>query len=476
MNWRPAELAWVAHRRRWWLIAPAALGLGAGLLGGQLLPPVYRASTLIMAEQQRLPNDYVKATVTTSLQDRLKSIEQQVVSRENLLELIDAMKLYPQLRESPPEAAVERARRDITIQMLGQTTFRIYYRGAAATLVADTANRIAEQFIRDTLAARERQARTTSSFLETELDAMRLRLEEQEDRIAQFKQAHLGQLPEQREAIFRSIEQLQAKLRINFDSADKLELKGLILRGNPEAAATEAPPDAPRRLALLRQELADLRARYTDLHPDVIRTQAAIERVEDEIAAAPAALVAPAPATAQTELEALREQQRLLGVERQRILAAIAANPARLENIPRVEQELLILTRDYENIESSYRSLLSKGIDARLAENLEKRRQDEQFTVLERAVPPAAAYFPNPFLFAAAGLLLGGGVGAGLALLREQADQTYAGADELRRDFPAVPLLATVPLLGSDVRLGRGYYPEDPRVQPASRSSARRPA
>lgn len=464
---RLSELLWVAYRRRWWLILPALIGLAGGYTASRLLPPAYRASTLIMAEQQRPSNEYVKNTVTTTLQDRLKSIEQQIVNRENLVELITTLDLYPEIRrQASLEAAVERARRDITIQMLGQNTFRIHYRGGQPALVARAANTLADQIIRDTLEARERQARTTSSFLETELDDMRRRLEEQENRIALFKQAHMGQLPEQREAILRSLEQLQTSLRINFDAMDKAELRKLILQREaaqaPPAAVAPAPVPIAERVQKLREELADLRSRYTELHPDVVRAQEALRRLEAEAAAAPppprpAATVDP---VVKAEVAAVDQQMAMLQIERRRILGDIGTLQARLENIPRLEQELQSLTRDYDNIQSSYQSLLGKRIDARLAENLEKRRQDEQFTVLEKAVAPSAPYSPNLLLLLTGGLLVGAFAGVGLVVLREQTDQTYSDAEMLRKDFPAVPLLATVPLLGTDVKLGRGYYPD----------------
>jgi len=114
-----------------------------------------------------------------------------------------------------------------------------------------------------------------------------------------------------------------------------------------------------------------------------------------------------------------------------------------------VEQELLSLSRDYDNIKKSYDELLTKRIEARLAENLEKSRQGEQFTILEKAVPPADPYAPNPLLFLAGGLVLGTLLGLGAALVREQTQSTYADAESLASAFPAVPILATIPVFTS---------------------------
>ena len=103
------------------------------------------------------------------------------------------------------------------------------------------------------------------------------------------------------------------------------------------------------------------------------------------------------------------------------------------------------MTRDYDNIKKSYDELLTKRIDARLAENLEKSRQMGQFTILERAVPPTDPYAPNPLLFLAGGLAFGALLGLTAATLREQTDATYVDGEALQAAFPGVPVLATIP-------------------------------
>jgi uncharacterized protein involved in exopolysaccharide biosynthesis len=136
---------------------------------------------------------------------------------------------------------------------------------------------------------------------------------------------------------------------------------------------------------------------------------------------------------------------RSLRAERERILGDTARVQGRLENVPRIEQELLSLTRDYDNIRRSYESLLDKRLNARLYENLEKSQQAERFTILERALPPAGPYRPNKLLVLGLGLVLGGLAGLLAALLREHTDTTYSDAESLQQAFPGLPLLATIP-------------------------------
>lgn len=464
------ELLRVAYQRRWWLVVPVLLGATGGLVAHQTLPPSYRASTLIMAEGARVPHEYVKPTVTSNAAERLKTVEQIVTSRDVLVPMIDGLGLYRQVRaEHGLERAVQRARRDVTIQMLGPSVLRIHFRAGEPELAARGANWITDRFIRDNLASREKQASGTTSFLAAEVTEMRKRLDEQQARITAFKSRHMGQLPEERETLLRSQESLQAELRITLDALDQAELRHLIAQretGSAGAAGAATSGGGGRegggdRLSEARAELAELQARYTDLHPDVIRARRRVEELESQATAPPGPRAQDRPAAVSRrspEAAAAERAQEMLQAERERILRDIAGLQARLDAIPRVEQELTALTRDYENVSASYQSLLARRIDAQLAENLERRRQDEQFTVLERAVPPLTPYFPNLLLMLVIGTCGGGLLGIAAAALREQTDQTYTDADSLQRAFPGLPVLATIPLIRGTARDEPGYH------------------
>ena len=291
-----SDLARAVWRRRVWFLVPLLLGLAGGVGALRELPKTYRAVTTVLVEAQKVPADYVKPTIATSIEERLRTIEPQIKNRDNLARIIHEMDLYPELtRQGFLEGAIARARRDLTIQLQGNT-FRIYFEGREPVQAARTANRVAESFIESNLTLRASQAQGTSSFLETELEKTKSRLEVQEAKIAEFKRQNLGDLPEQRDTNLRSVEQLQTKLEINMDALDKAETRRLLLqsqmaelrnqqsgsRRSTLAALGVAPaaPDQPSRLDQLRAQLAELRARYTDRHPDVIRTRAEIAQLE----------------------------------------------------------------------------------------------------------------------------------------------------------------------------------------------------
>lgn len=448
-----ANLAW---KRRFWLLIPLILGGAAALLAIRLIPPQYRASTMILVESQKIPTDYVRPTVTTTLSERLRTIEQQITNRENLERIIDELGLYPEeLAEFGPERTLAFARRDLELSVIGASVFRIYFTSKDAQKAADTANRVGELFIEENLKRRADEARNTSSFLEEELESLKLTLEEQEHVVSQFRLNYAGRLPSDREANHQAIDQLQSRLEITRDSIDRGELRLLVLGDQIEEHQAGIPiakdPGEVDRLQEAREDLLKMRSQYTDRHPDVIRLQREIERLEEERASEARAdlpsIVVPKDrrlAALEAERDALDLELERLREDRADIVASLRRYQSNLESIPKVEQELLQRTRDYENLQNSYESLLAKGMEARLSENLERKRQSEQFTILEKAIPPSESFWPDRRMLMLAGLGLGGAIGLLLSLWREQVDQSYRTKAELHSAFPNIPILGVV--------------------------------
>jgi len=126
----------------------------------------------------------------------------------------------------------------------------------------------------------------------------------------------------------------------------------------------------------------------------------------------------------------------------------------RIENIPKREQELMSLRRDYETIKETYDSLMERKINAGIAENLETRQKSERFRILDPANYPQKPVKPNRLKILALGLMLGLGLGAGLALLREQTDDTFHSADEVKALFE-IPVLGNIPVLTTPEQIRR---------------------
>jgi hypothetical protein len=140
-----------------------------------------------------------------------------------------------------------------------------------------------------------------------------------------------------------------------------------------------------------------------------------------------------------SEIASLRKER--AGIEK-----AIAGLEARIEKSPRREQEMVSLTRDYENLKLSYDDLLKKKLDAEVSQNLEKRQKGEQFQILDPADLPQEPFTPDRprilgIAFAAAML-----IGFGGAIGFEMINPTLRGKRDFQHFFQ-IPVLASIPLI-----------------------------
>lgn len=457
----PAEIIGAIWKRKLWLLGSILLGLGLAGVALVLITPLYYASALVMVEPQKVPAAYVKTTVTSELKDRLRTLEEQIESRESMEQLIDDIGLYAEIRdEVPREALIAQAREDLTVDVDRGRIVEIGFVGTDPEQVADTANRVTEMFISENLRLREKQAENTTAFLDAELERTKKELEAQEARVSEFRLINEGSLPSQRTSNLSAISQLERRLDQNRVAIEDVGMRMLLVDRPEEAKSGSvpivvqtdgAPVGREARLEMLELELQELKSKFTDRHPDVVRLKAEIENLRQEIARAEAKQQATVPIESEeipvvsVETAALQRELSRLETDRDKIMGEIARYQRRLEKTPRIEQELIKLTRDYNNMEGFYQSLLSKQIEARMAEELERTQQSEQFKILELAVPPVSPYHPNSTIILAMGFILGTGLGIGSILLVHGFDQTFSDEDSLRKAYPQIPLVTAIP-------------------------------
>ena len=473
-------LVGVWSRRKWLAILAFAAPLSAAASLITFLPNVYRSMATVLVDRQQVPETFVRSTVTSVLETRLQTISQEILSRSRLEGLIARFGLYPDHRKRvPSEEVIVRMRGDIKLELKGveargqsQATvaFTISYQGSDPQTVALVTNTLASFYIEENLKVRERQASGTAEFLRVQLDGTKKRLDDQEQRVSQFKRRHLGELPQQMEANLAALENLHLQLRLNADNQTRAAERRQAFASQlaeaqtmPQAyAAPGAPgglPETPEaRLARLRQELTALRAQFSEKYPDVIRLSAAVLALEREVMETkspdPSAEAKPAAPQATPSnpyvlrlKEGLREAEaegKILKGEEKRLREAIATYQARVENVPRREQEFKELSRDYESTRELYQSLSKRYEEAQIAESMEQRQKGEQFRVLDAAVPSPAPAAPKRLRSILMALVLSVGLAAGAVVLAEKLDTSFHTVDDLR-GFSTVPVLVSIP-------------------------------
>ena len=480
----------LALRFRWVLIAPFCMAMLLGIYLAVFLPRLYRSEATILVEPQSVPEKYVHTTVPIDIDARIASLAQQIMSRSNLIDLIERFKLFsgPDSQGQFIDDKLEKMRKHVKVRLVEEdlgkdkrvatnaSAFKISYEDADPEKVFQVVNAMANYVIDQNLKMRELHAVGTSDFLQDELAKMRKRLEEVEAALENYRRAHMGELPEQLQSNLTILERLQQQLSEKNQSVRDEKNRLLIVENQlrfaqqqsaPQpAGAVAAPAGEAKSLEGLKQLLADYESKYTPNHPDVVQLKKKIEKLEAELAETKAP--APAPQAARPaagsgprpfmEAELLGQQQGLL-----RNIQAIAAEivglrgqiehyQKRVEETPKREQELLSLKRDYENIKGTYNSVLARKLEADIALNMEKKQKGEQFRVLDPPQVSKKPVSPNLRVLFLACIMAGLGIGAGIVFLYEFFDSSVKKPDafQARLSLPVLAVIPSIERLGPD--------------------------
>jgi polysaccharide chain length determinant protein (PEP-CTERM system associated) len=479
-RYSPEEVLWIAWRHRWALVVPLVVASIGTALVAVRLPDRYRSETVILVVPQRVPESYVKSTVTSRLEDRLEASRQQILSRTRLERIVFDYNLYPQERRLlPMQDVIERMLRDIAVRTIRGDAFVVSYVSSDPRLAQKVTERVAAAFMDESLNDRANLAEATTSFLETQLVDARKRLEEHERKLADYKVRHMGELPTEREANLQMLGSLQMQVRdlaesMNRDRERRLGLERTIndLMETPTVAVTVTGDDptnaangatAQAQLEGARAQLRVMELRLKSEHPDVVRMRRVIRDLEAKVQAE--ALEKPVSddgrlralsrddAAKQArlrdlkrELEAIDRQMADRQAEEKRLRASIAGYQQRVEATPARESELTSLMRDYATLQNNYASLLAKQEDSKISANLERRQIGEQFRTVDPARLPEKPFSPNRALINLGGAIAGLALGLALVAALEYRDNSLRTDDEVVR-LLSLPVVALVPVM-----------------------------
>ncbi len=297
----------IVRRRKGYFLGTALAVLLITAMVTILLPPVYKSEATILVEAQEIPEDMVRSTVTGYVEERLQAINQLVLSRSNLLEVINRFDLYPKLRRtSSTEEIITTMRENIHLEPVqtevsnpesgrqGTATvaFTLSYEGKDPRKVAQVANRLVSLFLEENSKMREEKAETTVDFLDKQLSELRLEIAQYEEHIAVFKDKHLLALPEMMELNLHSLQRYQERIDKAQEDIKKLQDRKIYLQGQ---LATLEPSKYTmtldgQRVMTPEEELKQLRSSYLSLkaahsseHPDVVRFKKQLEALEKEV-------------------------------------------------------------------------------------------------------------------------------------------------------------------------------------------------
>lgn len=489
----------IARRRQWRLILPLIVAWTLAMIAAWFIAPKYRSETVIIVEQQRIPEQYVLPNVAIDLQQRLQSMTQQILSRTRLLSIIDALHLYNSDQKTvDPDPLVDQMRKDIKIDLVQApgrpwelSAFKISYSAATPKLAQEVTQKLSSLFIEENLHNRQQLSEDTTRFLENQLEEARKNLAAQEERLRDFKTRYLGELPEQLQTNVQILSGLQSRLQAATESLDqanqqKLYLQSLLTqyktlrtRLSVQHGESTNPVSIDEELEKLRAQLVDLRSRDTSRHPDIVRLKKQIadaENLKQQIEAqtesekSDGSLDDIGRPQSLSDLQAMSPMLQIDGQiksnqleianrkqEIRRLEGQIETYQAHLNLTPVREQQLAAITRDHEQSRTNYESLLNKKLQSEMATNLEKRQEGEQFRIIDPPNLPEKPYSPNRLKFSLLGLMVGMVLSLGLTAVTEVTDERLHSEDDLLNVTP-VPLLVAIPLMQTPAEQKRSNW------------------
>ncbi len=477
----------IVSRRRWALLLPFLFFL---MLAGWLsvvLPRLYRGEATILYQPRALPKEYVQQLGSYSPEDWLRALTQRITARERLLAVAREVGLYPNRGEAE---RAELMRQATSVELVeaelrkespyraaretpGMSAFKLSFEAADPVAAAKATNLLAGLLVKENHLARLKQAAVAGNFINQELEAARGRLEAQEGRLTDFKQRYAGQLPEQVNVNITSL--ATAQLRLQQLSQQRAEahqkvlthrqritemVHGVTALSGEGAMLSEVNP-LLAELQAKRQELEVLRGRYTGRHPDVVRVEGELGRLEKKLTGGTKITEANAVDIARknpllkdlsAQLEAAETEYGRLSNEENQTRQDLVMLQQRLDIAPQRAQELEQISRDFVAVQSAYQALLGKRLETRMAANLENREVGDQFAILDSAAVPLAPVKPSfkkVFVFCTLLGLVFGMIGA---TVMEFADDSFRSESDAE-GFLKLPVLASVPRIQTAIEL-----------------------
>ena len=490
------EYALIASRNKWVIAGAITLSLTLALGYYLLATKYYQSQTMIVAEEHGAINNVINkdGDAGGSFEQRLFLIQRQIINKNFMDEVAKEFSLFPsELNQEEQRDAlfrildmtrVERVKMDPAVALSSQSLvegFVVSFMHENPTTAMQVTARIADKFIEENNREREKEVEGTGEFLDEELRLLKHELEKREENISQFKKSHLGDLPQQTDANIRALDRTEADITTSTESlqrhSDKLATLNQAVhqyrvsgQQSPGFATgrTMEPDPLFRHLKELREKLVKLRAEFYDGYPEIILTKEEIRQVEEELTNLYGKdAIRPDKATLDPYLQDLLRQQSEARTEvtlLQRRLEQLHATKRdlekRLDRSPHVEQELLVLERDYNNMKANYAMLLDKRLHTRVQENVEKRQKGGKFRILDHASFPRAPVVPNKLKVLVLGFLFGCVSGAGLSILRERLTPQFRGPEDVELLLAGPRLLAAIPDFSSLWRTASdpGYF------------------
>lgn len=437
-----AQIPAIISQRRWWLIVPAVLLFAAGGAAAFIIPPLYTSSATLLVEQADVPID-PNATGGTELVDqRLAKIREQLLSRRDLLQLMDRFGLYEEeRRDSPLSEAVEKFRKSISVSPVS-AEFQQGAGGRSALIAFSIGNSyrdpvkaqnvtqaLVDRVIQLDASTSSEQATASVRFLTQQSDDLKTQVSTLESQISGIKARNGIVLSNMSGAAMpmggggydAQIAMLQ---RDNANLSNQRDLVKTSATRDPLVSNAEA-------------QLSAVRSVYAESHPDVIfakqRLAEAKKLADQNVNKVPVDTLAQQIQFNNSQIAALQAAKSSDAGRASQIVAAQSRAPAVMEQAAQLQQKL-------DGINAQYQQVSQRLMNAQAAARATSEQRGDRLVVIDAPNQPDTPSWPNRPLFVAGGAAAGLGLGLALVILLELFLRPIRGADALAQLSGRAPL------------------------------------
>jgi polysaccharide chain length determinant protein (PEP-CTERM system associated) len=464
------------------ILIPTLLAPLAGFALSYAFSPKYTSESLVLVEEPKVSENYVKPVASQDLSQRVATLQQRALSAENLRPLIETLGIA---HGANIDGAIDGIRANVGITPVITTAVgpaAVTVRGKSAlpgfnvSFTASNPHRAQEIcagvtniMIRENLNDNTSNAQNTRDFLGRQVEDAKHNLDQMDAKLADFKRRYEGQLPGTEDKNLQILMGMNSQLDANTQTLnraqqDKAYTESMLaqqLAAWKSSQTSTNPQSLQQQLATLQAQLISLQAHYTDDYPDVVKTKRDIAEVQKKLDEINTAAANPTDVASQKEnlseppeIRQLRmqihqyEQLITQGTrEQQRLQEQIKVLQGRMALSPAIEEEYKELTRDYDTAQKFYDDRLANKKQAEMQVAAVQEQQGETMSVLNPADLPDSPSFPNRVMFAGGGFAGGLVLGLGLAIWLEMRDTSL----RTEKDVVAVldlPVLSQVPWVG----------------------------
>src|SRR6266481_8036602 len=295
------------RRRLKVILIPALLAPLAGFMVSYVFPPTYKSQSTVLVEGQRVPDSLVQSVITSDFTQRIQTLSQQVLSASRLRPMIQSLALVKPGEEDkliqeiqrPGSVTVEPVITSMSAAASASPSgkkkkpsstsesvpgFNVSYTDSNAVRAQKICEALTELIVNENLKSRDEVAKSTTDFLGRQLEEAKRAIDEQDKALANFKKQYMGQLPGDADNNVRILMSLNSQLDATTQTLgraqqDKAYTESMLAQ---QTAAWKSSQSSSNPQTL-EQQLMQLQARYTDDHPDVIKTKADIAEIQKKL-------------------------------------------------------------------------------------------------------------------------------------------------------------------------------------------------